>query len=322
LPEDIRNIPQDVEKELEDLKKELDNIPSKADPNKVLIATWNIRHFGNLTRKWESKPNDSPKRDFHSLWCIHDIVSRFDVIAIQELKSNIRAFRELIGLLGPDWHFLMTDETKGYRGNGERMVFLFDTKKVHLSGLACEIVIPEDPRKPREYSLDRQFARTPYAVGFRVKNKTFVLVTLHVIYGEKIERKAELEAIAYWLRDWALDINSWDHNLLALGDFNIDRKGDSLYDAFTSTNLSSSAELDKAPRTIFYKPGEKDTHKFYDQIAWYKGVDGKDALSLKYKNGGHFDFVGHVLKKRNLTKKQLSWHISDHYPLWAEFDTQ
>jgi endonuclease/exonuclease/phosphatase family metal-dependent hydrolase len=320
LPEDITNIPQDVEKELDDLKKELDKIPSKDDPNKVLIATWNIRHFGNLTRKWTSTPNDSPKRDFHSLYCIRDIISRFDVIAIQELKSNIRAFRELVRLLGPDWHFLMTDETKGYRGNGERMVFLFDTKKVHLSGLACEIVIPKDPKKGRKYPLNKQFARTPYAVGFRVKNRTFILVTLHVIYGTKTERKAELEAIAYWLRNWALDVNSYDHNLLALGDFNIDRKGDTLYDAFTSTNLGSSPELDKVPRTVFHKSGE--THKFYDQIAWFKGVDGMDALSLTYENGGHFDFVGNVLKNRNLTKQQLSWHISDHYPLWALFDTQ
>ena len=84
------NISQDVRKELDDLRKELDKIPSKNNPNNVLIATWNIRHFGNLTRKWESNPNDSPKRDYHSLWCIRDIISRFDVIAIQELKSNIR----------------------------------------------------------------------------------------------------------------------------------------------------------------------------------------------------------------------------------------
>ena len=45
----------------------------------------------------------------------------------------------------------------------------------------------------------------------------------------------ELTAIANWLADWAGDINAYDHNLIALGDFNIDRVGDPLYDAFTST---------------------------------------------------------------------------------------
>ena len=68
---------------------------------------------------------------------------------------------------------------------------------------------------------------------------------------------------------------------------------------------------------------DDDTHKFYDQIAWFTGADDKPALSLKYTGrAGGFDFVDHVLNNRGLTKRQLSWHISDHYPLWAEFDTR
>jgi hypothetical protein len=202
------------------------------------------------------------------------------------------------------------------------LVFLFDTRKVSLSGLACELVIPEDPRKPRKHSLDKQFARTPYAVGFKSGDKTFILVTLHVIYGNKSERKPELEAIATWLADWALDVNSWDHNLITLGDFNIDRKGDVLYDAFTSTGLRSPDDLNHCMRTIFSVPGSPDTHKFYDQIAWFTGVDNKPALSLKYQRGGNFDFTNFVLTNRGLTKRQLSWHISDHLPMYVEFETR
>lgn len=322
MSEDIGPMPDDIRIELENLRTELDKIPSKAIDNNLLIATWNIRHFGDLTKKWKSESDDSPKRDYHSLYCIAEIISRFDVMALQEVKSNIRALRHLLKILGPDWELLMTDETKGYRGNGERMAYLYDTRKVELSGLACELVVPEDPKKPHVHSLDKQFARTPYAVGFKVGGRTFILVTLHVIYGDKAERIPELEEIAQWLSEWALDVNTWDHNLIALGDFNIDRIGDKLYEAFTSTGLTSPAELDAAPRTIFYDPNKSDTHKFYDQIAWFTGVDRKPALSLVFKTGGHFDFVCQVLKDRGLTKRQLSWYISDHYPLWAEFETR
>lgn len=145
---------------------------------------------------------------------------------------------------------------------------------------------------------------------------------MHVIYGEdKENRKAELEAIASMLADWALDVNSWDHNLIALGDFNIDRKGDELYDAFTSTGLLSPDKLDGVPRTIFSDPTKPDKHKFYDQIAWFTGFDGKPALSLEYKDvAGGFDFTPWVLQNRGLSKRQLSWHISDHMPLWVEFE--
>ncbi len=320
---DITEVPTDeIKEELAQLRTALDVIPSKAIDNNLVISTWNIRHFGDLTKKWKSTTNDSPKRDLHSLLCIGEIISRFDVIAIQEVKSNLRAFRHLIKWLGPNWHFIMTDETKGKPGNRERLAFIFDSRKVQLSGLACELVVPDDPWKPRQHSLDRQFARTPYAVGFKAGGKTFILVTLHVIYGKSNEpekRKPELEAIAQWLEEWALDINSWDHNLIALGDFNIDREDDPLFKAFTSTGLTPPAELNAVPRTIFTKSKKK---KFYDQIAWFVGKDQAPALSLKYKNAGYFDFYCKVLKNRELSKLSLSYHISDHYPLWVEFDTR
>ena len=62
--------------------------------------------------------------------------------------------------------------------------------------------------------------------------------------------------------------------------------------------------------------------KFYDQIAWFTGKNGLPALSLRYSRGGFFDFTKAALAKRSLTKTQLSWRLSDHYPLWVEFATR
>ena len=86
--------------------------------------------------------------------------------------------------------------------------------------------------------LDRQFARTPYAVSFAADRLQLTLVTLHVLYGEESARADELREIAGWLARWAKEERQWNQNLIALGDFNIDRRGDLLFDAFTSTALS------------------------------------------------------------------------------------
>src|SRR4028119_1567944 len=271
--------PEEVVADLARLRSALDEgVPAKALNRNLLVATWNVRAFGDLTEKWESTEDDIPKRDLHSLLCIAEIVSRFDVVALQEAKDNLKALRHLLKALGPNWGLSLTDVTEGAPGNGERMAFLFDTRRVVPSGLACEIVVPEEQLDRIEPgALTRQFARTPYAVSFRSGTKTFVLVTLHVLYGEGgEERVPELKAIAEWLAGWARDINGWDHNLITLGDFNIDRKGDALHDAFVSTGLDIPEDLQEVPRTIFAEPG-RPLDKFYDQIAWFTGRGGLPA---------------------------------------------
>ncbi len=309
--------PKEIEAELKELGIFLDDlIPAKKLDKNVLICTWNIRVFGGLTMEWEASENKSPKRDAHSLLCIVEIIKRFDIIAVQEVRGNIKALRETMKLLGPDWSFLITDVTAGSKGNNERLAFIFDNRKVKLSGLACEIVIPDDVLEKNRAidpnALQRQFARTPYGVSFQVAGKTFVLLTLHVLFGTKSpDRVAEIQAIADWISDWAKDLNSWSHSLITLGDFNIVKTGDPTYDAFISSGLYVPDDMQQFDRTIF-----KKTYSFYDQIAWFE-----DNICLKYTRGGIVDFRNNVLKNRNYTLSQLSYRISDHFPLWAEFLT-
>src|SRR5699024_8814861 len=179
--------PEEVIQNLEMLKADLDQkIPFKKLDQNLIIATWNIRVFGNLTRKWESDDRDSPKRDLHSILCIAEIIGRFDVIAIQEVRANIRALRDTLKILGDNWSLILTDVTKGDSGNGERMAFLFDRRRVQLSGLAGELVIPNEWTKTAsQNALNEQFVRTPYAVSFRSNDQTFIMVTLHILYGKK-----------------------------------------------------------------------------------------------------------------------------------------
>ena len=315
-------VPEEYLAEYRLLSAELDRqIPPKALDTNLLVASWNLRGFGAYTDDWVAGANESPKRDKQSLLCIAEILSRFDIIAIQEVKGRLDSLRHVLRLLGPHWGFSMTDVTRGDPGNDERMAFVFDSRKLQLSGLACELVVPANKlAEIHADALDKQFARTPYAVSFRTVGHTFILVTLHVLYGKNpAERVPELRAIAEWLADWARNAYEGESNLIALGDFNIDRQGDALYQAFTSTGLFIPEDLQRVPRTLFSDPVHPNLDKFYDQIAWFPQVQGRPAFSLRYNRGGGFDFIPWVLMSRGLDKGGLSWRISDHYPLWAEF---
>lgn len=311
--------PVHVQENLAVLSTDLDaKIPFKKVDKNLLIASWNIRAFGDLTRKWESEEKDSPKRDLHAIRSIAEIIKRFDVIAVQEVKANIRAVRDTLKYLGSDWSLILTDVTKGSAGNGERMAYIFDTRRVQLSGLACELVVPKEwSSHIGENALDEQFVRTPYAVSFKSGKQTFILVTLHIKYGKNsADRIKELKGIAKWLSDWASDMNAYHQNLITLGDFNINQRGDLLDKTFLSEGLYVPPELqnEAVTRSIF------NTTKYYDQIAWFNNSKNIPNLSLNFIQGGNFDFVPTALANRNLTKRSLSYVLSDHYPLWAEFE--
>lgn len=257
-------------------------------------------------------------RDLFDVRCIAEIVSRFDVIAIQEVRGNLTALQNLQAALGPNWATIMTDVTRGKAGNNERMVFAFDLRRARPSGLAGELVVAiETGTSVTSSGLDRQFARTPYAVSFAADRLQLTLVTLHVLYGEEVDRADELREIAAWLARWAKEERQWNQNLIALGDFNIDRRGDLLFDAFTSTGLQPAPQLNDVPRTIFGDPGD---NKFYDQIAWFVDKKRGPVLGLQSAAAGTFDYV--PLLQAGRTKTELSWKISDHYPLWVEFSVR
>lgn len=314
--------PADVQSDIEVLRTALDHdIPAKVPGQNLLIGTWNLRNFGSLTREWTAGSSDSPKRDLRGALAIAEILSRFDVIAIQEVVGDLRALRDILKYLGDNWAFFMTDECLGEAGKSERMVFLFDRTRVKPSGLACELVVP--PEWLSDVSPDAmqcQFARTPYAASFIAGGHTFILVTLHVLFGKKSPaRVPELKAIARWMADWAKRAHDWEHNLLVLGDCNIDRKGDPLWQAFTSTGLTAPADLDNVPRTIFADPSKPTLDKFYDQIAWFTSSSGKACITMKYVQGRHFNFLPFVYRGAGLSKEAISYRISDHYLLWVEF---
>ncbi|MDQ0664282.1 hypothetical protein QFZ35_002780 [Arthrobacter ulcerisalmonis] len=214
--------------------------------------------------------------------------------------------------LGDQWQVIVSDVTEGAAGKGERLAFLYDSSRVQPAGLVGEIVLPpigEDPQ--------RQFPSTPYTASFTRAGAAFTLASVHILWGkDDAERLPEITELAEWMHDWAVRPKDWNSSLIVLGDFNLDRIGDPLYEAFISTGLWAPTELNAVPRTIFE---EDKTKHFYDQIAWFSKPAGTSLLTgLAYgQRAGTFDFIPHVFQ--GLSRSEVSWRISDHYPLWCEF---
>lgn len=306
--------PPEVLADLARLSAALDSaVPSRSESN-LLVATWNVRAFGDLTQSWSAGPRDTPKRDWHAIACLAAVMGRFDVVAVQETRRSTAGLRALMERLGPQWRVICSDVTEGDAGNGERLAFLYDSDRVQPSGLVGELVLPPSAAGPVP-----QFARSPYLAGFTRSGVEFILVTLHVLWGAAPgDRLAEITQFARWMRQWADRPGEWNANLLVLGDFNLDRVGDPLYEAFLGTGLWPPAGLNNVPRTVFDNDNSKH---FYDQIAWFSTPDGTSRLQSLTHTGhaGSLDFIPHVFP--NLTRAEISWRLSDHYPLWVEFAT-
>ncbi len=307
---DYANYPRPAVEDIARLRRRIQasGIPEKRTDKNLLIGTWNVRSFGNIFPHWGENPA-SPKRNYRAMASIAEIARCFDVIAIQEVKRDTRGIRLLQNWLGPAWELVLSDVTAGEKGNDERLSFLYDRRRVHLSGLTGEIVLPPtsqgDPAQ--------QFARTPYIVGFECGQERFVLLTAHIRYGsvpqDRIDEIRSLaEYIASEIRKRAQDPSSEETNLIVLGDFNIDERGDNpLFQAFISTGLTVPKQLKKLKTTYGDKP------KYYDQIGWFMG-----AMNLELQNAGVVDFAGAVFPE--IEPRSMSYRISDHFPLWAAFN--
>ena len=128
-----------VASQLQKLKKSIEEHIENSRPDHdhkgfVRIATWNLREFGG--KKYKG-------RSYEALYYIAEIISHFDIVALQEIRADLKEFYELKKILGPSWSYLSTDVTDGDPGNGERMVFLYNRNKVHFSSIVGELTLKE-----------------------------------------------------------------------------------------------------------------------------------------------------------------------------------
>ena len=160
-----------------------------------------------------------------------------------------------------------------------------------------------DPVPPRQPDLVLSVA------SFRTANFDFILVTVHIFYGKSKTikfREDEIKDLAKFIESRAGDQDIYDPDIIALGDFNIVKTGDRFFNALESGGLIVENAIKKL-KSNYLK------NKHYDQIAYYDYIDS----ALDFSKAGVVDFTNVVFKE--MTSRKLSYALSDHLPLWAEF---
>jgi len=300
-------------------------IPKRNIDDTLLLGTWNIREF------------DSSKygvRGKEPIFYIAEIINCFDLVAVQEVRDDLTALNKLMSYLGGWWKYLLTDVTKGTRGNRERMAFLYDSRKIVFGGLASEIVIPPVQKRGKALEPAKQLARTPFMVGFRAGWFKFTICTTHILYGKAVaedpERVEEIKALAEYLAGEAKEETAWARNMILLGDFNIFDTSDQTLKAMTDAGFV-------VPKQIQQLPSNAPQTKHYDQIA-FVAPDIQDQLELC--SAGVFDFYREVYRPadeatyaedmgkkyadkdaKGRTRYYNDWRtyqMSDHLPMWIE----
>ncbi len=118
----------------EHIGESADGTTEARDPRQYMrLATWNIREFPS--GKYGYRLTGESK------FYIAEILSHFDVIALQEIRDDLSALDEVMRVLGHGWDYIATDVTEGAGGNDERMVFVYNRAKVSFERVAGEVVL-------------------------------------------------------------------------------------------------------------------------------------------------------------------------------------
>jgi endonuclease/exonuclease/phosphatase family metal-dependent hydrolase len=294
-------------------------------------STWNVRDFDS------NKFGQGP-RIAESFHYIAEVIAAFDLVAMQEVNEDMGPFEKVMDLLGPSWRYIATDITEGPSGNGERMVFLFDSNKVQFKHIAGEIVLP------RSSLLDggHQFARSPFLVRFQSGWFKFNLCTVHLYYGDDsgegyTRRVAEIDAIAKCLKKRA---DEDGQNYILLGDMNVVSPDDDTMKALKKHKFILPADLTLDNDELRWT-SNMGRNKHYDQIAFlvrkgelelgpsehnagvlnyykavYKDDEAETYFPLGKANGKWPDTP--AKRKTYFAEEWRTWQMSDHLPLFIE----
>jgi endonuclease/exonuclease/phosphatase family metal-dependent hydrolase len=291
--------------------KDADIRPSILDET-LNIATWNIREFGRMRRR--------KRRSEAAIHYIAEILSQFNLIAIAELRDDLTDLKRVLEILGPYWRAVFSDFNSDRAGNRERIAYLYDKRVAAFTGLAAEANPPlKKNRVTKEYEPTIVWWRSPFMASFRAGNFDFVLLTVHIRWGDnEASRIPELEKLAEWVDDRCKEKYVFDKDFIVMGDFNIPEIDDELYRAITSRGL----EIPDALRGTDHG-SNLARNKRYDQILHYR----RHTTTMKGA-GGVLDFYRNDWRALfpegeypDMDDKEFTYQMSDHLPLWVQLDT-
>ncbi len=336
---------------LRDLRKQLAaEVPAKDSEGNLLLASWNLRDFG-VPGGGFGHGERLPESYFY----IAETLSRFDFVAVQEV-NELYAWEEVMAILGPSYGFIASDVTEGVSGNGERLTYLYDKRKVSFRNIAGEVVLQPSMLISKTAKGGSQFARTPYFASFRAGWRKFDICTVHIYYGEesgaklkrRIEEIGEIVAVLGKRGDVA---NEAGKAMILLGDFNIVGLEHETMKALEKKGFAVPPAIQEPPT------GKRNS--YYDQIAFKLAKDDSLVLPKGQKEeAGSIPVLSGLFKPDEIDlyreffeplrkaaeekaaaeaakkgkpapgpidpedyyREWRTWQISDHQPLWVRLD--
>ncbi|OHB78078.1 MAG: hypothetical protein A2W31_16490 [Planctomycetes bacterium RBG_16_64_10] len=257
-------------------------LKGERDGRVIRIASFNIQVFG-----------EGKARKPHVMEILAEIVRRFDIVAIQEIRSAseqlLPEFVEQINAAGHQYDFVV-GARQGRTSSKEQYAFVFDSATVQVDRFACYNV--GDPH---------DLLHRPPLVGlFRVRGAvpeqafTFLLINVHT---DPDEVEAELDTLADVLRE-VRRASGGEDDVMLVGDFNANDQQLGALGAIPGIRCAISGVATNTRGT-----------KQYDNLLF----DGRATTEYTGRAG-----VLDVMREFNLTTQQ-TLEISDHLPVWAEF---
>jgi endonuclease/exonuclease/phosphatase family metal-dependent hydrolase len=287
----------DAQRTLKDLAREaarqrgIDTGPDLADDSpatavaegeSIRIASFNIEVFGI------SKLSKS-----HVMQVLAQVARRFDVLAIQEIRSVdqtvLPRFVELINSQGARYNYQIGPRL-GRTSSKEQYAFIYDSTRIEIKpGSVYTVSDPED-----------YLHREPLVAGFRVRGPrpdeafSFKLINIHT---DPDEADLEVDALARVFLEVQRD-GSGEDDCILLGDLNVDEY-----------HLGHLGQIPGIVCAISGKKTNTRQTKAYDNILF----DRRATTEYVGRSG-----VLDLMAEFNLSKDQ-ALDVSDHLPVWAEF---
>lgn len=302
------------------------SLPDRTAKDRLLFATWNIRELGRSSRGLGFRMDESYAY-------IAEILSHFDVIAIQELKDR-SALTKLLALLGDDYKAEFSFVAPGNSGNRERQGFIYDTRKVAFGDISTTIVFETIKDSG---SSTGQPSRPPFLAEFIVNGRKLFAVTTHVYFGRSTgpyfeRRLGEIEQMASGL-DSTFERNFPAHPVIFAGDMNVSQPDGREMEKLTSNGFETTDYLRSAPTNL-------QQNRPYDQImirskTAAKMPIGKAGVSnafehvfrledwedyrIEMKKGTSANSNSRLSEEGRFKRYYRTYQISDHHLKWAEF---
>lgn len=301
-----------------------DELPGRDVKDTLLIATWNIRDFGGgISRK-----RFGPRLE-ESLYYIAEIISHFDIVAVQEARSDTGPIKRLLDILGPDYDAIYGLVNPNPKHGRERLAFIFDKRKVRLGPVIASVVTDAI-----------QYSRIPYVATFDVAGRRVTFCTVHMYFGgtggeERARRIEEIKGLAKFLILTKRLEPEWEGPLIVLGDMNAPTASSDEIEALKEAGFYLDPDLAALPSNF-------TGTKTYDQIALLNEEEGFATGRV-----GVFDYFDDVFteadeatyraelgrayledrdgtpasaeKRRQYYRQWATSQMSDHFVKWTEY---